>query len=378
MQVIGIIAEYNPFHLGHSYQINEIKKRYPDSVIIAIISTNFTQRGDISILNKWEKTTIALEYGIDLVIELPTYYATQSADIFASGALSILNKFKIDTLIFGTECGDIELLKKAATIQLDKEKYDHLVKEYLKTGINYPTALNNALKDLNIPHIDKPNDLLGLSYIKEIIKNNYNINPVTIQRTNDYHAKTVDNSIISANLIREKLLKNEDISPYIPELTGKYLTKHIDISIAYPLLTYAIITNKSRLETFLDVDEGLENRIINKLNISNSWNELITNIKCKRYTYNRLNRMLIHILLNIPKNMPSKEPYLRVLGFTKKGQNYLNTIKKSVSEPIYTQYKPQKNLLFDMELQSTYIYAIITNNKSLIKAEYTYKPIIKK
>lgn len=378
MQVIGIIAEYNPFHLGHQYQITEIKKRYPDSIIIAIISTNFTQRGNISLLNKWEKTTIALEYGIDLVVELPTYYATQSADIFASGAISILNKFKIDTLIFGTECGNIDLLKETATAQLDQEKYSHLVKEHLKTGVNYPTALNNALKDLNAPHINKPNDLLGLSYIKEIIKNNYNITPVTIQRTNNYHAKTADNNIISANLIREKLRQNEDISQYVPKLTSKYLTKYIDIRQAYPLLTYAIITNKSKLETFIDVDEGLDNRIINKLNISNSWDELITNIKCKRYTYNRLNRMLVHILLKMPKNISSKEPYLRVLGFTEKGQIYLNTIKKNISEPIYTQYKPKKNVLFDMEMQSTYIYAIITNNKNLINSEYANKPIIKK
>ena len=166
MKIIGLICEYNPFHNGHIYQINKIKELYPDSLIIAIVGTNFTLRGDISIINKWNKTKVALSNNIDIVLELPTLYATQSADIFAYGALSILNKFKIDTLIFGSETNDIELLKKLANQEINNEKYNELVKEYINTGINYPTAMSKALYDITNIKIDKPNDLLGLSYIK--------------------------------------------------------------------------------------------------------------------------------------------------------------------------------------------------------------------
>ena len=216
MKIIGIIAEYNPFHLGHLYQIKKVKEIYPNSIIIAIISTNFTQRGDISIINKWNKTKICLEHDIDLVLELPTLYATQSSDIFAYAATKILNEFKIDTLVFGSESNDIDKLKMLANIQLNNQEYDNLVKQYLDEGINYPTAMSKALKQLTNITIDKPNDLLGLSYIKEIIKNNYNIEPISIKRTNDYHDNKINNSIISANLIRKLYQENKDISSYVP------------------------------------------------------------------------------------------------------------------------------------------------------------------
>ena len=141
MQRIGLIAEYNPIHNGHIYQIKEIKRLYPDSIIILITNSYFTQRGDISIINKWDKTKIALDNNIDLVIELPFPYATQSADIFAKGALKILNFLQIDTLIFGSESNDINKLKKLASTQLNNKKYDEKVKTYLNQGINYPLIL---------------------------------------------------------------------------------------------------------------------------------------------------------------------------------------------------------------------------------------------
>lgn len=202
MQRIGLIAEYNPIHNGHIYQIKEIKRLYPDSIIILITNSYFTQRGDISIINKWDKTKIALDNNIDLVIELPFPYATQSADIFAKGALKILNFLQIDTLIFGSESNDINKLKKLASTQLNNKKYDEKVKTYLNQGINYPTAMSNSLKDILGYTTSSPNDLLGISYIKEIIRNNYKINTVSIKRTIDYHSKIASKKIASATLIR--------------------------------------------------------------------------------------------------------------------------------------------------------------------------------
>lgn len=377
MKIIGIIAEYNPFHLGHLYQINKIKEMYPNSLIIAIISTHFTQRGDISILNKWDKTKICLENNIDLVVELPTLYATQSSDIFAQAALSILNHFQIDTLVFGSETDNIETLYNLANTQLNNIEYDQLVQKYLSQGINYPTAMSKALNELTNININKPNDLLGLSYIKEIIKNNYPITPISIKRNNDYHGETITGNIISANLIRKLHKEEKDITSYIPKSTSKYLKNSISINEAYKLLKYQIINNSNNLNKYLTVDEGIENRILKYLNKSNTWQDLVMNIKTKRYTYNKINRMLLHILLGIQKEYNTKDIYLRILGFNQKGKQHLNKIKKEIQLPIYTSYKKNISKVMDIELKSTYIYSIITNDQTLVENEYKNKPIIK-
>lgn len=379
-KIIGVIAEYNPFHLGHRYQIEKIKELYPNSIIIAIISTNFTQRGDISLLNKWNKTTICLNEGIDLVIELPTLYATQSADIFAYGALSILNKFKIDTLVFGSETNDIDYFTTLANIQINNPKYPELVKNYLSLGLNYPTAMSKALKELTNTKIDKPNDLLALSYIKEIIKNNYHITPISIKRTNDYHSNSLQNNtnIINASLIREMFLNNQDISPYIPNNTKELLYQYLSLNNAYSLLKYNIINNENNLSTYLDIEEGLDKRILKYLDTSHTWIDLVNNLKTKRYTYNKINRTLLHLLLNIKKEENTKEIYLRVLGFNNKGREYLKKLKKDTNLDIFTSYRKNKSPLLDLEYHSTYIYSLITNDSSLIKREYQSKPIILK
>lgn len=379
-KIIGVIAEYNPFHLGHRYQIEKIKELYPNSIIIAIISTNFTQRGDISLLNKWNKTTICLNEGIDLVIELPTLFATQSADIFAYGALSILNKFKIDTLVFGSETNDIDCFTTLANIQINNPKYPELVKNYLSLGLNYPTAMSKALKELTNTKIDKPNDLLALSYIKEIIKNNYPITPISIKRTNDYHSNSLQNNtnIINASLIREMFLNNQDISPYIPNNTKELLYQYLSLNNAYTILKYNIINNENNLSTYLDIEEGLDKRILKYLDTSHTWIDLVNNLKTKRYTYNKINRTLLHLLLNIKKEDNTKEIYLRVLGFNNKGREYLKKLKKDTNLDIFTSYRKNKSPLLDLEYHSTYIYSLITNDLSLIKREYQSKPIILK
>ena len=211
MKTIGIIAEYNPFHNGHKYQIEKIREKHKDALIIICTSTSFTQRGELSILNKWDKTKCALNNGANIVLELPYIYSTQSSDTFAKYALKILNELKIEELCFGSEDNNLEKLYKVADTQINNKEFDQKVKEHLDNGINYPTALNNALKELIQIEITKPNDLLGVSYIKEILRNNYQIKPFTIQRTNDYHDKENDSNIVSASNIRKRLSNNENI-----------------------------------------------------------------------------------------------------------------------------------------------------------------------
>lgn len=373
MDVIGVICEYNPFHNGHVIHIKRIKELYPDSIIIACVSSCFTERGEISVLNKWDKTKIALENKIDLVVELPFVYATQSADKFAYAGLKILNNLGINKLVFGSESNDVEKLKEISAVQIKNSSFDEEVKKQIEKGNNYPTSLSLALKKLGYKKIDTPNDLLGISYIKEIIKNNYDIEPITIKRTNNYHGNN-KGTILSGSEIREKIKNDMSISNYI-NYDEKIIYKNTDY---FSLLKYRIVSNNKQLNTICTVDEGIEGRIFKNINSSNSLDELINKTKSKRYTYNKINRMLIHILTNLTKEEASYDiDYIRVLGFNEKGRRYLNKIKKDVKMPIITKYKDSSSKLLEIEKRAANIYSLIVKDNSLNNKELT-KPIYKK
>lgn len=376
MKIIGLIAEYNPIHLGHIYQLEKIKELFPNSLIILITNSCFTQRGDVAILNKWDKTKIALNNNVDLVIELPFVFSTQSADIFAKGALTILSKLKIDTLVFGSESNDLTKLEKIVDTQLNNPQYDILIKQYIEQGINYPTAASKALTSILGYTISEPNDLLGISYIKEIRKNNYQITPFSIKRIGNYHEKEVTNKIISASLIRNLLQEKKDIQPHVPKNLEKYLYKTITLDSYFPYLKYKILTSKN-LSIYQTVEEGIENRIIKFINNANNWEELVQQIKTKRYTHNKINRMLIHILTSFTKEEAKnlKIDYIRILGFNKNGRNYLNKIKKEINIPLITRYKKNISQLLDLEMRITSIYYLPINSE-LTKLEYKKTPII--
>lgn len=379
MKIVGIICEYNPFHLGHLYQIKEVRKIYPDCLIICILNGTFMQRGELSIINKWDKTRICLECGVDMVFELPFVFATQSADIFAKGAIKILNNLLIDTLVFGSESNDIDVLKTAAESQLNNKKFDTLVSGYLDKGVNYPTALSKALENITGFKISEPNDILAVSYIKEIIKNNYNIEPVAIKRTNNYHGKVANGNIINASLIRNMLDRKEDISNYVPSVTLKYLNDIVSKDKYFSLLKYQIINNINNLDIFQTVDEGLNNLIKKNIYRVNNMNELMNAVKTKRYTYNRLSRMFTHILTNFKKEeaLELDISYVRLLGFNKRGRNYLNKIKKDINIPVVTGVKGINDKIFNIEKRVSYIYSLlIVNSKSYLEEENKNKPII--
>ena len=376
MEIVGIVCEYNPMHLGHLYQIKQIKKMYPDSIIVIVTNSCFTERGDISIVNKWEKTKVALDNNVDIVIELPFVYACQSADLFAKGAISLLNTLGVSTLVFGSETDNVEMFKKVVDTQLFNKDYDKIVLKYLDNGINYPTAMAKALYDILGINIDKPNDLLAISYIKEIIKNNYNIDYVSIKRTNSYHGRNIEDKFVNASLIREMILKGKDVSNYIAPNIKYY--SNLSIEKAFPFLKYQVmINNVSNIQT---VDEGIENRIKKLINTCFSWDELEKKIKTKRYTYNKINRMLLHILTNFTKEEANNISidYLRILGFSAEGQKYLNRIKKSIDIPIITHYKKNISKVLDIEFRINSLYSYITEDFQLISDEYNKKPIIKK
>lgn len=353
MMSIGIITEYNPFHNGHIYHIDKIKKLYPDSLIVLVLNGYFLQRGEISILTKEDKTRIALLNNVDLVIELPFIFGSQAADIFALNAIKILNSLHVDRLIFGSESNNIDLLSKIASIELDDKEFQVLTKKYLNNGYNYPTALSKAL---NIKEdFNKPNDLLGISYIKAIKMTNSNIIPETIQRTSSYHDKKSNDSIISAANIREKIKKKEDITKYLPA----YVIPSLKSSKSYfELIKYKILTEKD-LSIYLTVDEGIENRLKKAVLKCNSLEELIEKVKTKRYTYNKINRMLIHILIGLTKedNKIADLDYIKILGFNDKGKKYLNKIKKVSKIPITIN---RESLIYEYEMKASYIYDLLT------------------
>lgn len=370
MKSIGIICEYNPFHNGHLYHLKKVKEMYPDYIVILVLGGNFLQRGDVSIINKWNKTNIALEAGVDLVIELPFPFATQSADIFAYGAISILNYMNVEKIVFGSECDDIEKLKKLAVAFESSD-----IKKFLECGYSYPKALGKALSI----SFDSPNDILGMSYIKAINKLNSRIEPISIKRTNSYNSKETSGSISSASSIRESLRNNMPIDEFVPEYVKKYID-NISINDYFDLLRYKILCSKD-LSIYQTVDEGIENRINKYILEVDNLEDLINKVKTKRYTYNKIERMFVHILCDFTKEEASKFKeitYIRVLGFNKLGRNYLSKIKKEINIPIITNYSSLKDDMLKLELRVNNIYASVFKEKNyLSKLEYIHKPVIK-
>lgn len=375
---VGIICEYNPFHNGHLYHLNKIKEQFKNEEIILILGGNFLQRGNPSIIDKYTKTEIALQQGINLIVELPFPFATQGSDIFAKGAITILKKLNCDKLVFGSESADIDLLIKLANIQLKNKEYNSKIKQYLKEGINYPTALSKALKEITGITINTPNDILALSYLKEIKNQKAKIKAYTIKRTNNYHEKTLDKKIASATSIREAIKKNIDIKNYVPAATFKHIKNNNYEENFYKYLKFKIISEKTKINQYQTVDEGIENRIIKNIYESNHLDELITKIKTKRYTYNKINRMFIHILCSFTKKEAKENKnikYIRILGFDNTGKKYLNSIKKSLDIPIITNINQKNKDLLEIEMRTDHIYNLIFEKQKNIFKE---KPIIKK
>ena len=365
MKSIGIIAEYNPFTNGHLYHLNSIKEKYKDYTIILVMSGNFTQRGIPTIIDKFKRTEIALKLGIDLVIELPYPFATQSADFFAYGAITILEQLNVEKIIFGSESDNIKDLELIAKTQINNDELDKLVKIYSKLGYNYPTALSQSIYDLTEKKITTPNDLLGVSYIKVILENNYNIRYETIKRTNDYH-KGID----SATSIRELLKDNKDVKELIPNVELDYLSILHFFNDYFNILKYKIITEND-LSIYQTVDEGIDKLLKKEINNATNIDELIKLVKSKRYTYNKITRMLNHILCNFTKDKAKKFKeikYIRILGLNKKGRGYLNAIKKETSIPIISKLLREKDEMLEFELETTKIYDI-TSNSNLLKKE---------
>lgn len=295
---IGIIAEYNPFHNGHIYQINEIKKRWPQSQIIVILSGKYVQRGELAIAPFEVRKNIALQNNVDEVYELPFEFATQAAHVFAQGAIKELSKHNIDYLVFGSETNDIDnFYLVAKTIKDNNDLYYQKIKKAMKTGISFPKANQIVLEELIGKSFTLPNDILGLEYVKAIVNNNYPIKAFCIKRTNDFHSMIPSNNIASATYIRKLIFDNnleyKQFTPMIfdkvPDRIENYYSNFQDIVKNTP---------NEELKKIKLISEGMEN-LFKKHIDAPSYDEFVNRVNSKRYTSSRIKRTMLYVLLNI-------------------------------------------------------------------------------
>lgn len=377
MKILGLVVEYNPFHNGHILHIQKSIDLIKPDYVIAVMSSSFVQRGEPAIIDKWTRSKQAVQYGIDIVIELPFVYSVQSADYFAKGAIDLLYHAGVTDIVFGSECGDIEIFKEIAIATSNNEQqYNDYVKEYMNEGLRYPDACNQALSKLLNKEVRTPNDLLGLCYVKEIINNDYPIISHCILRTNDYHSQELSN-IASATSIRKALLDNIDVSRSLPFIED--YQKHLNtLEDFYPYLKYKVLTSsQEELKNIHLVDEGLENRMKQQILSCHSMNEFIDSLSSKRYTKVRIQRMIIHLLLNNTKDEIKKAmniDYLRILACSKNGREYLKILKKTNDYNLVSNYTSYTHPALDIEAKATSLISLINKD---INEEYKYYPYIK-
>lgn len=407
--IVGIIGEYNPFHNGHKYHLEESKRILHADYSVAIISGNFVQRGNVSVIGKWSKAEMALNNGVDLVLELPTIYSVSSAENFAYGAIKTLNALNIvDYVSFGSEIGNLETLNLFAEIFTKQpSEYISLLNHELSKGLSFPKARENAalmyLNDIrkysNV--LSSPNNILGIEYLKALKKTKSSIRPLTIKRENvQYNDISIKNNFASATSIREMLIKNKlSKIPYVmPKETYKvfyncYQKGHIvkDLSRYEKEIIYTL--RKMTLEEISnlpDVSEGLENNIKNAANSCNTLEEFMNIIKTKRYTSTRIRRILVYALLGITKkdmkDSTKNIPYVRVLGFNQKGKELLSVISNNArnidiitSVKKYIDNNPSKysKRMLDIDINATNIYTLGYEKDSWANLDFTHNMIIK-
>ena len=377
MKILGLIVEYNPFHHGHLYHLNKAKELLNPDLTIAVMSSHFVQRGEPAISDKWTRAQIAIKNGVDLVIELPFVYSVQSADYFAHGAVDILAKLKVTDIVFGSENGDINIFNDIAyTIKNNQKAYNNIVKEQMNLGLRYPDACNQALSLLMNKTVTTPNDLLGLAYVKEIIDHDYPIEMHCIKRTNDFHSLQIE-AISSASAIRHALKNKIDIKNQF--CNYKEYKEFYFLDDLYPYLRYKILTTSNQsLKQLHLVDEGIENLLKEKILVSNNMEQLITNLSSKRYTRSRIQRMLIHILMNNTKDQIINAMhlnYIRILKMNNYGQAYLNKIKKVCEYKLITNFSSYTHPALDLEFKATKLLSCLSiNPNKLVELEYKSIP----
>ena len=406
--VLGIIAEYNPFHNGHLYHILKSKELTKDDYVIAIIGGNFTQRGESSIVDKWTKAEMAIAGGVDLVIELPTLYSVSSAENFADGAIKILNSLKVvDHISFGAECQELNKLNIIANILYEEPKeFKAFLTDELSKGISFPKARENAilnyLKDFSYKNIlSEPNNILGIEYLKALKKYRSRIKPVLVPRKSSGHLTTDYTGSISSSTAIRNMLKagktanlKDALTPSSYTILKDEINKGhfvIDFSKFEKIALYNLrLMSLEDIKKIPDVSEGLEHLIKRAAISCNTFDDFINIVCSKRYTKTRIRRILLYSILGITKKDIdiSKKivPYVRVLGFNDKGKNLVSKIKrKNPSVKIVTSVKKfvdsngNKNLqvLMNKDILATNVYTLGFESDSWGNMDFSRKIVVK-
>lgn len=427
MKVVGLITEYNPFHNGHLYHMEQARKLTGADYCIAVMSGHYVQRGEPACMDKYLRTQMALSSGADLILELPVAFATGSAEYFAAGAVSILDKLGVvDCLCFGSECGDLPLLSSVASILSDEpEDFSALIKANLTNGDSYPAARSRALttwlsqgkEGRTLPSeqvstlLSSPNNILGIEYIKALSRRSSSIEPVTIKRTSNYLSKALSSPFCSASAIRHVFESRIDesapptaqalksIRSCVPEDTYQLMAENFCTRLPIladdfsSMLLYKLLASRNAdLTDYVDISEDLERRIRSRLTGFTSFSDFIDAVKCRQYTRTRISRALLHLLLDIKTtDMAAYRAddfvsYARILGFRKSAEPLLKQIKANSRIPLITKVADAEKRLgataFDMlnqEVFASNLYQSVVYQKygCRIKNEYTYGIIIK-
>lgn len=404
-KILGIISEYNPFHFGHLYHLQESQNIVKPDYTVTIMSGNFVERGDTAIIDKWARAEMALKNGVDLVIELPLLYSISSAENFAMGSIKILDSLKMNTtLSFGSECGSIDILEDIASVLYNEPKeYLSILNHELSSGLSFPKArehallmyLNDIRKYANV--LSESNNILGVEYLKAIYSLKSNISAITVKREGEkYNSSSLDTKFASATAIRQAIVNNIDFKSYMPESSYEILKDKINkneavygINIFEQAILYSLrCMSLENIANLPDVNEGLENKIKKSANSCNNLTDLIEMIKSKRYTLTRINRILLYALLNITKKDIEDSykaiPYIRVLGVNSKGKELISKISKQnkklniVTSPKRFMESSKNKILTNMlekDMFASNIYTLGYKKNSKANLDYTNKLI---
>lgn len=395
MKVSGIICEYNPFHNGHLHHIRETRKNGATH-IVAVMSGNFVQRGDVAVMDKLERANLAVKSGADLVIELPVQYCLSSAENYAMGAVHLLNSLGcVNELSFGSECGDITKLIKAAEIseKIKSEKSDEILR-IMKMGYTYPRALSSVIKGID-PEVSEivssPNNTLAIEYLRSLKKTSSKMVPFTVKRESVEHDSPYPSGeFASASWIRERLSTNSlsvaAAIRYMPEVWVEALTrakregKLASLENLERVMLYKLRSSSpAEIANVYDVAQGLEHRIYDARN-SGSLDELLFNVKNKRYTMARVKRILLSLLVGITKeDMKVLPPYGRILAINFRGTDILGMAKKNASIPFDTSIKklggmsPAAKRFADLEIQASDLFGLALSTLGSAESDYRAK-----
>ncbi|MBN8191574.1 nucleotidyltransferase [Bacillus sp. NTK074B] len=402
MKATGVVVEYNPFHNGHLHHLRKTRIVSGSDIVVAVMSGHFLQRGEPALVSKWSRTKMALDAGVDVVIELPYSFATQHAEIFSKGAITLLDRIGCESFCFGSEDGDIHTFNNTIQfIHSNQEQYDKYIRDFIQEGMSYPSALAGAYQRLekkgSLIDLSKPNNILGFHYVEARNRLSSSLKAYTITRESaGYHDEHFASpSIASATSIRKSIFsdgENHAINSYLPDSSVQELYRYKEEYGGFHrwenywnLLQYKILSSsKAELQDIYEVEEGIENRMVEYAKSSMSFEDFMTNLKTKRYTWTRLQRMLLHILTDTHKEDMKKRhatpEYIRLLGMNKKGREFIRQQKKNLSLPLISKLSSADQQSIRLDVKAAEVYSLGLQSRSarkkLLHQEWSQPPVM--